>query len=380
MDSVIQEINTFLGKLGIIIDLAEIVTDYIPPRFFSTDTSFSLLFKNKLITAGHKQFGGYSSSVPDDLKITDIIPNGNSYAALLEDKSVFTWGDPLNGGDSSCVQQYLKNVEQVVSTSRAFAAKSGSCIVSWGDTLWGADNSSTDLKRTDFKIYATARYFFVQTSNGQLIGLEEVDRDIPNNLAEIKSVHHAFNNSVAILLTTGEVKTWGKPGEISFLQTDLKDVETIHATRCAFAAKKYDGTVITWGYDNYSNISGVKHLLTDISSIVTTDTNFAALRGDGKIVCWGSEPLQNKHKALRSVKSIHATSGAFCAILPRQSIDTWGDSRKGANKQIQSTMQNRIIDIIGSNRHIFAALTRQGIEVFGLSKFGGGFFIPFNSF
>ena len=379
MDSDIQQINRFLEKLGIIINLAEIVTDYIPPRFFTTDTAFAVLFKNKLITAGHKEFGGDSSSVPGDLKITDIIPNGHSYAALLEDNTVFTWGDPLNGGDSSSVQHYLKNIEQVVSTRSAFAAKSGSCIVSWGNTLWGATNSSTDLKRTDFKIYATARYFFAQTSDGQLIGLGEITHDIPHNLPEIKTIQYTMDKGVAALLTTGEVKTWGKPGEISFLQTDLKDVETIHATRCAFAAKKYDGTVISWGYHHQSNISGVKHLLTDISSIVTTDTNFAALRGDGKMVCWGSEPLQNKHKALRSVKSIHATSGAFCAILPRQSIDTWGDSKKGANKEIQSMMQNRVIDIIGSNRHIFAALTRRGIEVFGLSKFGGGFFIPFNS-
>jgi alpha-tubulin suppressor-like RCC1 family protein len=66
-----------------------------------------------------------------------------AFAAILTDGSVVTWGHKNYGGDSSQVQDQLKNVQQVQATGTAFAAVlADGSVVTWGKPDCGADSSA----------------------------------------------------------------------------------------------------------------------------------------------------------------------------------------------------------------------------------------------
>ena len=56
--------------------------------------------------------------------------------------------------------------------------------------------------------------------------------------------------------------TWGAAphgGDSSAVQDQLKNVQRIQATRCAFAAIIGDGSVVTWGDDSRGGDSSAVH-------------------------------------------------------------------------------------------------------------------------
>ena len=69
--------------------------------------------------------------------------------------------------------------------------------------------------------------------------------------------------------------------------SELYNVNTIYSSLKAFAALKNDGTVVTWGQENFGgNSTSVSSNLTYVSSIASTQSAFAALAnidtdGDG---------------------------------------------------------------------------------------------------
>ena len=68
----------------------------------------------------------------------------------------------------------------------------------------------------------------------------------------------------------------------------LQQIQSIYATREAFAALKQDGSVVTWGMvarGGYS--SSVRNHLQQVKSIYATRHAFAALKQDGTVVTWG---------------------------------------------------------------------------------------------
>ncbi len=67
----------------------------------------------------------------------------------------------------------------------------------------------------------------------------------------------------------------------------------IARTEYAFAALKDDGTVVSWGFEDYGGGQGTAQ--TQLSSarildVVGNDLAFSALREDGFIISWG-EPI-----------------------------------------------------------------------------------------
>merc|ERR1711951_101016 len=70
----------------------------------------------------------------------------------------------------------------------------------------------------------------------------------------------------------------------------MGDVESIASTRNAFAAKKRDGTVVTWGIADLGGDPGSKQSqLTDVEFIASNNRAFAAKKRDGTVVTWGYE-------------------------------------------------------------------------------------------
>ena len=104
------------------------------------------------------------------------------------------------------------------------------------------------------------------------------------------------------------------------MQEKLQDVQQIQAAQAAFAAILGDGSVVTWGHDDFGgNSHAVQGQLKDVQQIQASLHAFAAILGDGSVVTWGdarmggnSDDVQHQ---LKDVRQIQATMAAFAAIL-----------------------------------------------------------------
>ena len=66
------------------------------------------------------------------------------------------------------------------------------------------------------------------------------------------------------------------------------EVTDITASAGAFAARREDGTVVTWGEAKFSgDSSAVQERLLQVRKIRATPHAFAAIREDGTVVTWG---------------------------------------------------------------------------------------------
>ena len=82
----------------------------------------------------------------DLVDIRDIYSTQYSFAAVKTDGTVVTWGHQQSGGDSSSVTSDLVNVRTVVAANHAFAAhRADGSVVTWGSQEKGGDSSSAVL-------------------------------------------------------------------------------------------------------------------------------------------------------------------------------------------------------------------------------------------
>ena len=79
--------------------------------------------------------------------------------------------------------------------------------------------------------------------------------------------------------------------------------------------------------------SSVEDQLKNVQQINASDEAFAAILGDGSVVTWGAEDFGGDSSAvqdqLKNVQRIQASEGAFAAILGDGSVVTWGDADYG---------------------------------------------------
>ena len=69
----------------------------------------------------------------------------------------------------------------------------------------------------------------------------------------------------------------------------LKQVKQISASRCAFAALREDGEVVSWGDPKFGGDSSeVQEQLRNVEQIHSTMAAFTAIRSDGSMVAWGN--------------------------------------------------------------------------------------------
>ena len=160
--------------------------------------------------------------------------NSYAFAALKTDGSVVTWGDEDYGGDSSSVRLDLSSdVTQIFSTQYAFAAlKANGSVVTWGVNWGGGDKS----------IYNPTTQTYTSVSS---------------HLTEVTQIF-STSSAFAALKKNGSVVTWGNddyggtaPSKVNDAPDTSSDkVTQIFSTKVAFAALKNDGSVVTWGYDH----------------------------------------------------------------------------------------------------------------------------------
>ena len=117
----------------------------------------------------------------------------------------------------------------------------------------------------------------------QAAGLEDGDHLTAIVIdAKAAKTHRAF----AVFCSGGDqVVTWGDPdygGDSSEVQDQLKGVQQVQATYCAFAAILADGSVVTWGESDYGGDSSeVQDQLKGVQQVQATYCAFAAILAGG---------------------------------------------------------------------------------------------------
>ena len=425
---------------------------FVQTEFFSTERAFAALKTNGLvITWGADDYGGDSSEVADEIScgVVNIVANKSAFAALKSDGSVVTWGESGAGGDSSSVSSQLNNVNKIYATQRAFAAvRNDHSVVLWGDRYHGGEAaimresysalgewkafplhpSLLDGSQNNvIKIVATKAAFAailenkqdptqvsVATWGDELYGGDlsihslaggggsRIDYEFPDSssthsffMKDISplvqsGVVDIFSNTVAFaaIKDNGSVVTWGVDdfgGDSSYEFQNLQsNVKKIFSSRKSFAALKSDGSVVSWGEfgreGGYIEVAG--DLQSGVIDIVSNDYAFVAIKDDGTMASWGNSPTTTglfgflTEEERGEVRRVVATKGAFAALKRDESVISWGN--EVIRPLEQEALDATVISIV-ANDDAFAALRRDGsVITWGWEDSGGN--LPFSRY
>eukprot|EP00434_Breviolum_minutum_P039178 symbB.v1.2.034781.t1/scaffold4552.1/size38125/1 len=164
----------------------------------------------------------------------------------------------------------------------------------------------------------------------------------------------------------GTVMTWGHEalgGNSKRVKDQLVDVKQIVCNNFAFAALRSDGRIVTWGEASRGGAGGIPGSLSAelqcIVQVVASTTDFAALRSDGRVVCWGSTKDHGAQSLLDTAQLV-ANSGAFAALSKDGQVECWGVQASGG--RIPEEIQEQLVDIqrLHAGKHSFVAVRKDG--------------------
>ncbi|MFM5535667.1 Ig-like domain-containing protein [Aeromonas veronii] len=165
-------------------------------------------------------------------------------------------------------------------------------------------------------------------NHGVATGIQAGDTNVVAQLDGIRA-------SVPLTITnTGSLVAWGDPkfgGDISDIEQQLTNVQSVHTSGNAYAALKHDGSVVTWGAhlslnphapSLNSDIGDSSHLnLTHIKSLWANSLVNTALatRKSGDLVSWGNYVIKDwSRKFLKNIKNVFVVSGSPLIILQNE--------------------------------------------------------------
>ncbi len=407
------------------------------------DRAFAALKKDgSVVTWGDSYYGGDSSSVRDELSsgVQKIFSNTYEFAALKNDGSVVTWGDwtkvdhflnkyYLQFGNSVTPKSLLnRDVKTIYSNRFAFAAlKNDGSVVTWGSNFFGGNSqkysyvslnnaanigSARDnlLKDVD-KIYPTYTGFVALKKDGSIVSwgatseIEQVNLiNLKGKVKDIISYIGSPGQSFAVLTTDNSVVFWG---EIEKNKTDFRpfsevandlnnSVRKVVTNGGAYAAIKFDGSVVTWGGGgvggkplvrwggiNARDVSVENQLSSGVVDIASSSFGFAAIKSDGSIVTWGNEEVGDSSEVYNQlvgrVKKIYTSGQGYAALLVDGSVVCWGDTtgaqkifpKEGKSISVASDLKSDVVEIF-STAAAFAALKSDGsVVTWGTYVHGG---------
>jgi len=192
----------------------------------------------------------------------------------------------------------------------------------------------------------------------------------------LKIIGDFGGSAFAARKTDGTVITWGheeRGGLSTTVVEKLIEVDKIFTNKWAFAAIKNDGTVVSWGHDDTAgNSSAIETQLTDVVDIVSNDYAFAAIKADGTVVTWGDDTAAPKNRGgvssdvqaqLTDVVSVTSNPYGFAAIKADGTVVTWGYEGRGHTTDSDILEQLVGVTKVVSNYRGFTALKGDGTVV-----------------
>jgi alpha-tubulin suppressor-like RCC1 family protein len=276
--------------------------------------------------AGTEEVVKTPSKISDLSDIIDISAGGSHSLVLKSDHTVWSFGKNYNEPEN------VSGLTNII----AIAAGAGHNIVLDIDAsvwAWGS-NREGELG------YATSL----------------TDSDVPlkiQNLSNVVAINTKYKHNLA-LKSDGKVWAWGKnesnqlgngtPDDLNPTPTEVLDLTDIIAISAGYnhsMALKSDGTVWTWGDndygqlgDNSTNGSSVPLQvpnLTNVIVIASGSYHSMALKSDGTVWVWGSY-FEKAPSMVSSLTDIIAISGGLynsVALQADGTIWTWGHNDKG---------------------------------------------------
>lgn len=259
----------------------------------ATGQGFILLRNDGQIYSWGTFNGNQLSTVGDKVSVStnpviSIFTNSNAVAVVRNDRSVVAWGvvAPNYGGallyydptvpTTVSVEPDLNNVDTIFENPFAFAAvlDNGS-VVTWGDYLNGGNSSNVIFD------------------------------------SGVKSIFSTNGAFAAILQGSDKVVAWGDSNKGGYLHPSLLDgngdnkATSIVGTRQAFAALRPDGSVVTWGHEDYGGTSKI------------TGGGFSSIN------------IASYLNGTRKIKEVYSNPRAFVAVYDDNTFVTWGDRELG---------------------------------------------------
>jgi len=280
-----------------------------------------------------------------------IAAGGYHTVALKEDGTVWTWGENLYGqlGDDTidiCKNEpvQVKGIEGVKAIAagerHTVALKEDGTVWSWGNNVFG------QLGHTDFVVRNNQPMMVVDLKDVKAIAAGEWHTVA---LKEDGSIW-AWGDNEDGQLGDGRVIATNKPVQA----IDIEEVVAIASGNCFTVALKQDGTVWTWGlYFYYDPIENVDIAMTstqpvckegieDVKAIAAGSDHVVALKEDGTVWTWGrndygqlgngtkvnyNEPVQVT--GIEDVKAIAAGTYNSFAIKEDGTVWGWGSNFAG---------------------------------------------------
>eukprot|EP00913_Durusdinium_trenchii_P023508 g22085.t1 len=191
---------------------------------------------------------------------------------------------------------------------------------------------------------------------------------------KLVDVQHITANkaAVAAIVSNG--------GNSYTVAAQLFQIQEVVATIHAFAARRADGKVISWGWPNYGGDSEeVQEQLVNVQSVTASKYSFAALKSDGTVVTWGEgacggdssavqEELQERRPALHwDIHQICASRNAFSAVKHDGTLVTWG---KLAGV-VPPALPHHCCELVASDGAFAACLAEGSVVAWGDPRYGG---------
>ncbi len=319
----------------------------------STGRAFAALKQDGSVVAwGDPEYGGDTSSNPSlDSGVESITASTTSFTARKSDGSLVVWGWPATE-DQASVFSDIRATSVLAAGGTFFATTVDGPVVTYGrrDAILDGANSGFARIIPGYNGFAAIR------DNGSAVswGLASTsDSTSVRPLLSAGVVDVIINRgAMAALKEDGSVVTWGRPGwggDGSAVSAELEEgVDCVVAGYAAFAAIKDDTSVVAWGHpESGGDMSAVAAKLTSgVVDVVATRSDrhvinyarvgyggaFAALKFDGSVVCWGSaayggNPDDPTGYLSSGVVSVHADGGGFVALKTDGSVIRWASSQ-----------------------------------------------------
>jgi alpha-tubulin suppressor-like RCC1 family protein len=292
--------------------------------------------------------------------VLGVAGTDDSFAAIKRDGSVITWGGRAAASDSRRVASALSSdVVRVFSSGKEFAAlKRDGSVVSWGYLTPPRDPSDEPLDGI-IEVFGNEGAFAGLKEDGSVVMFGPAASYTASYVESLKSLGtfgkarwiYTTRYHFAALVDTGRVVTWGRDGIADNVPPAAGEgVVHIVANDEAFAAIKDDGSVVTWRPGRRDTNPGVvantnggdssavsEKLRRGVETVVATKTAFAALMTNGSVVTWGGGPEGDGGGDSRvvaeelrgGVVDIVANQFAFAAVKNNGGVVCWGkDSAK----------------------------------------------------